>query len=454
METAMEKDKYLALNFNVDYVIKSRQAGLSLVFVILIFSFLHKNISLPTLIINILCYVGMTLSFLRFLNANSLIKQKIKLEAAVKIAHFLVISSSVVWFFIGTLAVLSYDKLEIELLTTFILLNAFSSGSIVTLSTKRFQLLIFNFFLLSPQIFYSVWEFNRSGNFNNFWLIAYAVLNFSYTFKQSKLLSEELKNRFLAQFDLQESLIELEKTNKKLEEETVKTFHASRLSSLGEMASGVAHEINNPLTIIQSISKNIINDQLAPVEDSVKQKLQKVYSAGERINKIVKGMKLLSSKSDLNVHEVISVKTLLDINLDLFIERLKIEQINFTCSNSLNPSVNCNPSQVSQIIVNLLTNAIDALGNFAGEKKLHILVNSNTDVNFMDIRVINSGDLLNDGLVNRLFEPFFTTKDPGKGTGLGLSISKRLAEDNGGNLFYETYEGQICFTLQLKTAKT
>ncbi len=449
----MEKEKYILEQIHADYVTKSRQAGISIIFVTLVFSFLHRVETQTSFILKIVCFLVMALSYVRFHNASRFIKKNIGLDQAVRNTTAIVIINGILWCVIGILATLAYEDLQVELLTTFILLNAFSSGSIVTLATHRSQLLIFNLLILTPQIFYAFWEVNRSGNKSFLWLIAYAVINFTYTYLQSKTISLELKNRFATQYELKKSLIEVEQNKKNLEEETIKTFHASRLSSLGEMASSVAHEINNPLTIIQAITKAILTTQKTNLEESVQVKLEKVYSASERIAKIVKGMKLISIKSDQNEHEVVSISKILELSLDLFEEKFIHEEIEFTCENSLNPMIACNPLQISQIVINLITNAIDALRNIEGKKTLKLIVAPNIAQGGVILRIINSGPLIKVEIVTKLFEPFFTTKHPGQGTGLGLSISKKLAENNGGDLIYEVYNGQVCFTLKLPQKK-
>ena len=249
---------------------------------------------------------------------------------------------------------------------------------------------------------------------------------------------------------MKKSLEEVALSKKNLEEESIKTFHASRLSSLGEMAGGVAHEINNPLTIIQGMSKSIMNHSELTIDEDIRAKLVKINNASDRIAKIVKGMKIISSKNDQIIHEVIKVNKVLEISLGLFEERFKSENIDFKLEGLDNPSILCNPLQISQIIINLITNALDAIEK-EGQNYLRVKVTEDRRNRTVDIRIINSGPLIESEVSAKIFEPFYSTKSLGKGTGLGLSISQTLAHSNSGELSYEPYEGKVCFKIHMNT---
>jgi two-component system NtrC family sensor kinase len=162
-------------------------------------------------------------------------------------------------------------------------------------------------------------------------------------------------------------------------------------------------------------------------------------------------MKIISSKNDQIEHERVKVSKIIELSLGLFEERFKNENIIFELENVTDPTIMCNSLQISQILINLISNALDALQKYEGEHKLAIKITEDFLYHSVDIRVINSGLLLSPSIATKIFEPFFTTKSLGNGTGLGLSISQTLAHGNGGTLTYEDYLGHVCFKLNLKT---
>lgn len=439
----MGKKEYIEEQVEIDYILKSKNSSLTFGLIAFVFIFLHSKSKFEIELI-ILSLTVIFISFLRIQNVKRFFGNKTSRTQAVKNVSILVIFNGIIWSIIGYLSIISYDKFNIKIFITFILLMAFVAGSIVTISSKTKILLLFDILMLSPIVFYSFKIFENDND--ALILIIFNVLNLIYTLNQSKVIYNELIRRLDGEFELKKSMEELAQSNKRIEEETIKTFHASRLSSLGEMASGVAHEINNPLTIIQGISNSLLLKE-SNIDETIRKKLTKIYTASERIAKIVKSMKLISSKNDNVEHEYVSIDKILEISIDLFTERFRTEKIHFQVINPHNPQVFCNQLQISQIIINLLSNALDALQK-CNEKNLLIHVEENHT--YVEIRVVNSGELLSEKVLKRMFEPFFSTKALGKGTGLGLSISQTLAHNNGGSLSYEPFEGMISFVLKLR----
>ncbi len=447
----LEKKKYIEEQVNIDYVLKSKNSALAFLMVAILFLFLHKQESAYKLYITIFSFAVIGLSLLRLLNVQRYNEKKLTLHEAVRNVSVTATFNGFLWSVIGIQSVLSFEQVNVQILTTFIILIAFSAASIVTLSHKRPVFITLSVVVLIPQLTYSIQEYFRTNDPASLWLMGYTAINIFYNLRQSRVIQSELRKNFSNEYELKKSLEEVALSKKNLEEESIKTFHASRLSSLGEMAGGVAHEINNPLTIIQGTAKSLLTHDIYTLDDPTKIKLAKISSASERIAKIVKGMKIISSKNDQIEHEIIKVGKVLELSLGLFEDRFKNEDIKFKLENVTDPYINCNPLQVSQIIVNLMSNAIDAILKAESEHMLIIKVNENFLNHTVDIRVINSGPLIPEEIAQKIFEPFFSTKSLGKGTGLGLSISQTLAHSNGGFLSYEEYEGKVCFRLHLST---
>jgi signal transduction histidine kinase len=438
------KKTYIQFQESRDYAIKAKNSGYAQFMSAIFFYFLHDKNSNSTIyialsVVSIIIIIAIRTRIINdFLEKN---QNNIKAVEQIDVTSYI---SGFCWTVIGISTINSFSILSVEILILFVLLIAFSLGSILSLSHRKLTLIIFNFFALLPLLYYSVLEFERSREYTILWLVGFSIINFFYILKQSKSISDELRLKFSNEFELMKSLKEIELSKKNLEEESIKTFHASRLSSLGEMAGGVAHEINNPLTIILGQSKSLLmhdND----FNELVRNKVLKINQAGDRIAKIVKGMKIVASKNDGCELEDISVSKILELSISLFEERIKTENIIFSIENFDDPIIHCNSLQVSQIVINLISNALDEVSKQTSDRFLKIQILRNN--NFSEIAILNSGPLLEQKIVDKIFEPFYTTKQLGKGTGLGLSISKTLATNNNGQLLYEPMNGHICFKL-------
>lgn len=213
-----------------------------------------------------------------------------------------------------------------------------------------------------------------------------------------------------------------------------KLVHSSKMVALGEMASGIAHEVNNPLSII-NFNINMLNDLVAEKNfDQVK--FQKIITTlsqtTERIKKIVAGM-LFFAQGKPNEESVnIIIQDILEDTLSFCSEKFKSRDIVFTRQDAGEKvSINCRPTQISQVFLNLLNNAADAVMSSC-EKWISVSIKEVG--NNVEIAITDSGPGIHAGITDKIMQPFFTTKPTGKGTGLGLSISKSIIEDHEGTL--------------------
>lgn len=235
--------------------------------------------------------------------------------------------------------------------------------------------------------------------------------------------------------ELQVKNASLRKLNARLEEEVAQRsqqlVHAARLASLGEMAGGIAHEINNPITIIhgnttllvKKIAKNEFTAEIAMGY------LRKILQTTERITKIVKGLRQISRSSDGEQITPVSLDSVVTDSLELCSERFRNNGVKLEVAAVPAITIHCRPVQISQVILNLLNNAFDAVQE--NEEKWVRLEFEDTPEKFI-LRVTDSGKGIPEAVAVKLFQPFFTTKEPGKGTGLGLSISRGIIEAHQG----------------------
>ena len=242
---------------------------------------------------------------------------------------------------------------------------------------------------------------------------------------------------------------------KKLEQERrefeSKFIAASKMSSLGEMAAGIAHEINNPLAIINGKTSQLKDRIERDMFDRAKfvRDLDIVGDTVERIAKTVKGLLAFSRNAESEELKPTKLLKVIDETLDLCREKMRNRGVELRYTLEDDFVINCHANQISQILMNLLNNSFDAI---QGTMQQWIAVEVTSREGFARVRVIDSGRRISDEVAAKIMQPFFTTKEIGKGTGLGLSISKGLAEKQGGSLAYDPTCENTCFVLEIPLA--
>lgn len=221
--------------------------------------------------------------------------------------------------------------------------------------------------------------------------------------------------------------------NEQLQIQELKAANASKLASLGEMASGIAHEINNPLAIIQTNVELIKLHLEQPIPDKTEiyNGIEKIKTTSERIATIIRGLRTFSRNSENDPFIKAQLSDIVQETLSFCSEKFRNQNIELKIDIPEPIEIECRPSQISQILLNLLNNAADAVCDLP-EKWVYLSAQRHST--HFEIRVLDSGDGIPLQLQHKIMLPFFTTKEIGKGTGLGLSISKGIAAQHGGSL--------------------
>ncbi|MBF0441121.1 MAG: PAS domain S-box protein [Oligoflexales bacterium] len=242
---------------------------------------------------------------------------------------------------------------------------------------------------------------------------------------------------------------EAEKRQKDL---TVKSFQASKLAALGEMSSGIAHEINNPIAIISSASmrleKILLNEESDP---EVSKTIRLIQTTATRILKIINSIRCMARDGSGDPFVMASLKDIIDETMILCKGRLLSHNIEMVVEEMPDVRVECRPSEISQIILNLINNACDILEK---EKVREIRLGYVNTGDFVEISVTDTGAGIPKEIRGRLFAPFLTTKQVGKGLGIGLNISRSLAQGHRGDLFLDESSSQTRFVLRLPKRQT
>jgi C4-dicarboxylate-specific signal transduction histidine kinase len=246
-----------------------------------------------------------------------------------------------------------------------------------------------------------------------------------------------------------EDITPLRDAQDRLEATQAQVVSNAKFAALGEMASGIAHEINNPLAVILGLTAQLRERLTQMEEDSfVSGGLNTIDKMSKRIASIIKGLRTFSRQTDHDpmvsadlvsiVHETIAI---CDAGIRASGVKLKID----IPADGL--FVRCRPSEISQVVLNLINNAKDAVSQ---SRKRSISLSLKREEAWAYLIVDDSGPGVPTDIRERIFQPFFTTKDVGAGTGLGLSISKGIVEAHGGKLYLDSPKGAR-FVVKLPT---
>jgi signal transduction histidine kinase len=242
-----------------------------------------------------------------------------------------------------------------------------------------------------------------------------------------------------------------------IENETQRTRlkEASKMATLGEMAGGIAHEINNPLTIIQNlstrISKILHRNSNGPMKTKTLEEafkhLDTITSTCDRISQIIKGLRSFSRNADRDPFALMPLKDILIETIELCRERFCLSGIDFRIATIPDLTISTRSCQISQVLLNLLNNSYDAIK--AQEEKWIELGISQVNENLIELSITDSGHGIPKEIAEKIMKPFFTTKPIGKGTGLGLSISKEIIEAHSGTIALDDSSPHTRFVIRL-----
>ena len=260
-----------------------------------------------------------------------------------------------------------------------------------------------------------------------------------------KLIVEEKTKTLLQQKKhLQVSLQALKDTKLQL-------FQADRLASVGQLAAGVAHEINNPIAFIQSnvqfIKKNLLqstpqkeNTLSCQLHAEIPEVIEDIEDGLDRVSKIVRDL-LDFSRDKHDDKELVDIAQVIEKSIS--IAQTQIGCFSQTKDISINTMLNShgylhgNPGQLGQVILNLIINAAQAIPT-TGE----IIIETSNAQNQLLIKIKDSGTGMNQEVLQKIFNPFFTTKAVGQGTGLGLHIVQNIIQQHQGEIEVDSVEGQ------------
>lgn len=230
--------------------------------------------------------------------------------------------------------------------------------------------------------------------------------------------------------------IERVRRNQIILDRKLQMVESARLASLGEMAGGIAHEINNPLAIIDGYAGILMQSAQVDKLDSeqVVEVMQKVRQTCSRIGKIIKGLRVVARDAEGEPLKLHLLNDIIEDTMSLSYEKAKSLGIKIIVDDHDNKlQLECRRVQISQVLTNMINNSIYAVRELA-EKWIRLEVSVEPVTNNAVIIVTDSGAGIPPEVRPKLMRPFFTTKEVGEGTGLGLSVSLGILKDHGGTI--------------------
>lgn len=220
-------------------------------------------------------------------------------------------------------------------------------------------------------------------------------------------------------------------------------IQTAKLVSLGEMAAGMAHEINNPLAIISGLVELLPKYVDNPEKFFIK--TEAIMRATKRINKIVGGLQKFSHSNERNNHSLRNLSKI--VSEAILLTESKSKQHDVIITYDLGPEllIQCNEIEIEQVAINLISNAVDAIRD---REERWVKLEVFSELKSIVLRVTDSGSGIPDTVVDKIFDPFFTTKNVGEGTGLGLSITKGILDEHKATISIIAHCPNTCFEIR------
>jgi signal transduction histidine kinase len=244
-----------------------------------------------------------------------------------------------------------------------------------------------------------------------------------------------------------------------------------RMAAVGQLAAGVAHELNNPIAYVRANLSLLLEhwhtlgkgaearaaadgkaeacerSDAAVFEEGV-ELLSESLEGIERATSIIRDIKTFSHGVG-NEHELTDLKRLLDATVRIASPQLR-HRAHVVREDGDVPVIECAPREIQQVFLNLLLNAVDATPPAEGDDLPRVTIRTRTEGRNVCVDIVDEGDGIDDDCIDCIFDPFFTTKPAGKGTGLGLALSYEIVRRHGGDIAVESEVGVgTCFTVIL-----
>ena len=276
-------------------------------------------------------------------------------------------------------------------------------------------------------------------------LAAREALQRAYRQLEQKV-EERTADLLAANQQLKEEVIERTRAETHLRQTQAELVQAGKMAVIGQLSAQIAHELNQPLAALSTLSANTVKYLARGNLDTASGNLETIGQLVERMGRITGALRSFAHKSQASSGQAELTRTL-DNALFLVDQRLRHGAIEVRREEAPGLVADCDPNRLEQVLVNLLTNALDALQDQAGAL---IVIRGRQDGDRIELTLHDNGHGFSAKSLQHLFEPFYTTKPPGVGLGLGLTLSASIVSDAGGTLTAANHpQGGAIFTLTL-----
>jgi len=263
--------------------------------------------------------------------------------------------------------------------------------------------------------------------------------------RRQKELEQANKDLALNEKALKNILYDLKEAHEQVTRTQNQLLQSEKMSAVGELSAGVAHEIKNPLAIIL-LSAESLESRLKPIDERTKNNIQMIKDAAERANKIVVELLNFSRHTELELKKC-SLHQTLDSAANLVDHTAKMKNVEIRKEYFSKEDIHLLADSVllQQVFINLFNNAMDAMGEKGGAVTIKTHMSDDTafikDNKLVVVEISDTGSGMPKNVMARIFEPFYTTKEQGKGTGLGLSLAYTIIQGHSGTITVDSKLG-------------
>lgn len=227
---------------------------------------------------------------------------------------------------------------------------------------------------------------------------------------------------------------------RELSEKQQQLVQASKLASMGELSSGIAHELNNPLFAVSGLTEIMqmrLERDFPEAYKAVAPSIESMMIATDKMRRIINHIRIFARQEQMEFSEH-AINTVIQSSLLLMQEQLRMHSIRLTLNlDPTNPIIRCAPNRLEQVLINLLSNSRDAIDEQKrqiSDTQGHISIETMHDSTHITIRFRDNGTGIPQKEIDKIYDPFYSTKEVGKGTGLGLSISYSIIQEHHGSI--------------------
>lgn len=430
---------------------KAIKSSMGFALVAIICFFFYKQLTGFGSFVQLLTVIIIISNIFRMRISKSILSQgsKDKLIPPLKISIYI---NSLCWGIIFFVASYESQSEGLVFLVTITILMFFIAASLVTLAYNKKIFFFHQIVIILPML--GLFLYQDLAGVNNttpIFVILY-ILVIAYQSRQYQTYRSEIDQRLSNQLDLTRSYEELQKSQNVLIAQTEKLIQASKIAALGEMAGGLAHEINNSTMVILGSAQQV--ERELKEENSLSSKnerrVQNIVDSVLKMKTVIDGLKYFAQEMEESGEKAPhSLQSIIERTFHYSHEMLRAHGVELILEEIPPVDILCYPFQITKIIFSLIRNADDAIkADPANERWIKIKFKISEGK--ILINVLNSGEKIPKQTQAKLFQPFFTTKDINLGSGLSLCSSKGVALEHGGDLYFNDKYPHTCFSLELK----